>query len=90
MTVDEVLEEIRKDLPFYRASGGGVTFSGGEPFAQPDFLEELCCRCQEEGIADPTEHIKPYSEEEKEMLRKILQEEEEKIKIIHINSYNIH
>lgn len=51
MTADEVLEEVGKDLPFYRASGGGVTFSGGEPFAQPDFLEELCCRCKEEGIS---------------------------------------
>ena len=31
MTVDEVLEEVKKDALFYQNSGGGVTFSGGEP-----------------------------------------------------------
>lgn len=50
MTVKEVMEEVRKDLPFYRISGGGVTFSGGEPLAQPDFLEQLCRSCKEEEI----------------------------------------
>lgn len=38
---EEVLAEVMKDLAFYEESGGGVTFSGGEPLAQPDFLVEL-------------------------------------------------
>lgn len=37
MTVDEVVEEVEKDRPFYRRSGGGVTLGGGEPTAQPAF-----------------------------------------------------
>ena len=35
VTVDEVMAEVRRDAPFFRRSGGGVTFSGGEPLAQP-------------------------------------------------------
>jgi pyruvate formate lyase activating enzyme len=38
MTVEDVLREIEKDVLFYDESGGGVTFSGGEPLMQPDFL----------------------------------------------------
>lgn len=41
VTVDEVMAEVRRDAPFYRRSGGGVTFSGGEPLAQPGFV--LAC-----------------------------------------------
>ncbi len=37
----EILATVEKDLPFYKRSGGGVTFSGGEPMLQPDFLLEL-------------------------------------------------
>lgn len=41
MSVPEVLEEILRDRLFYDESGGGVTISGGEPLAQPDFTLEL-------------------------------------------------
>jgi pyruvate formate lyase activating enzyme len=50
MTVTEVMEEIKKDIPFYDESGGGVTFSGGEPLLQPDFLNELLSACKELGL----------------------------------------
>jgi pyruvate formate lyase activating enzyme len=40
-TVEEVLEEVVKDRVFYQESGGGVTFSGGEPLAQAEFLLDL-------------------------------------------------
>lgn len=43
--VAEVMSEIEKDLPFYDTSGGGVTFSGGEPLLQPDFLLALLKEC---------------------------------------------
>ncbi len=45
MTVAEVMAEIKKDVPFYDESGGGVTFSGGEPLMQPAFLLELLEAC---------------------------------------------
>lgn len=50
ITVDELIREIRKDVIFYDSSGGGVTFSGGEPLFQPSFLYEALSRCKELGI----------------------------------------
>ena len=46
----EVMDEVLRDREYYRASGGGLTVSGGEPTAQPDFLEELLSRAKAEGI----------------------------------------
>jgi pyruvate formate lyase activating enzyme len=43
--VDALLGEIEKDRLFYDESGGGVTFSGGEPLAQPSFLEAILAEC---------------------------------------------
>ncbi len=50
VTVDEMMEEIKKDLSYYRRSGGGVTLSGGEALLQPEFAIELLKQCQEFGI----------------------------------------
>jgi pyruvate formate lyase activating enzyme len=47
---DEILKEIEKDVTFYDESAGGVTFSGGEPLMQPDFLEALLEGCEERNI----------------------------------------
>jgi pyruvate formate lyase activating enzyme len=49
-SVADILEEIEKDLPFYRNSGGGVTISGGEPFGQPKLLIELLEALDRRGI----------------------------------------
>lgn len=43
----KVMAEIEKEIPFFEDGNGGVTFSGGEPLAQPDFLEALLVRCGE-------------------------------------------
>ena len=50
MTVAQVIHEIEKDIPFYDESGGGATFSGGEPLMQPDFLHSLLKVCKEREI----------------------------------------
>lgn len=50
MSVDEVLREVEKDGTFYARSGGGVTFSGGEPLMQRDFLRELVSECKNRSI----------------------------------------
>lgn len=49
-TVGEVLEIVERDRPFYEESGGGVTFSGGEPLTQPDFLEAILKACRDAGL----------------------------------------
>ena len=50
MTVEAVMAEIRKDIIFYDESGGGATFSGGEPLMQLEFLLALLNRCRAEDI----------------------------------------
>jgi len=50
MTIDQVMAEIMRDAPFYDQSAGGVTFSGGEPLLQPDFLLGLLQACKAQGI----------------------------------------
>ena len=50
MSIDAIMEEIRRDRAFYDESGGGVTFSGGEPLLQADAVRELARRCREEGL----------------------------------------
>ncbi len=45
-----LVREIEKDLIYYDDSGGGVTFSGGEPLCQPDLLAALLAACREREI----------------------------------------
>jgi pyruvate formate lyase activating enzyme len=46
MTVQQVIAEIERDTVFYEQSSGGVTFTGGEPLAQPRFLMGLLSACR--------------------------------------------
>ena len=50
MTVDEVMGQVERDVIFYDQSGGGVTFSGGEPLSQPAFLGALLAAAREREI----------------------------------------
>jgi len=49
MTVEQLLQRLEDDRDFW-GQDGGVTFSGGDPFAQHNFLETLAQRCQKLGI----------------------------------------
>lgn len=49
-TVDEVMDTVRRDLPFYRGVGG-LTITGGEPTLQADFATALAAAAQAEGIS---------------------------------------
>jgi pyruvate formate lyase activating enzyme len=51
MSVESVLAEIERDRVFYEQSGGGATFTGGEPLSQPRFLLELLSACRKRGIS---------------------------------------
>ena len=46
----ELVKEIEKDILLFDNSGGGVTFSGGEPLFQPAFLKESLIQCRSRGI----------------------------------------
>ena len=50
VTVDELVTDLLKDRVFYQTSGGGVTFSGGEPLWQSGFVTQVARRMKEEGI----------------------------------------
>ena len=48
--LSDLLHAVERDAPFYEQSGGGVTFSGGEPLAQPGFLIAALEQCGRLGI----------------------------------------
>lgn len=50
LTVEEVMDEVERDRPFYNTSEGGVTFSGGEPTLQSTFLIEALKNAHERGL----------------------------------------
>jgi pyruvate formate lyase activating enzyme len=50
VSVGDLLKKVLRDRIIYDESGGGVTFSGGEPLRQPDFLLELLRTCRTEGL----------------------------------------
>ena len=50
VTAAEIFKLIERDDIFYKTSGGGVTFSGGEPLMQPDFLLEALILCKNHGL----------------------------------------
>ena len=50
LSVDQVLVAVERDRPFYDESGGGITFSGGEPLFQPGFLVACLANAQRRGL----------------------------------------
>jgi len=49
-TIDEIIKEVKSDMPFYANSGGGMTISGGEPTTQNQTTADLIDRAQAHGI----------------------------------------
>ncbi|WP_088043488.1 pyruvate formate-lyase-activating protein [Bacillus sp. EAC] len=50
VTVDKLMQDVKSYIPFMKASGGGITISGGEPLLQLDFLLEMFRECKKIGI----------------------------------------
>lgn len=48
-TVDELMAILAKDETYYRKSGGGITFSGGEPLIYSSFIKACCGRIHDMG-----------------------------------------
>lgn len=49
-TPEQLMEKLRADIPYYESSGGGVTFTGGEPTLHPHFLDRVLDLCVAENI----------------------------------------
>lgn len=49
-TKEELVEKILRNKPYFKRNNGGVTFSGGEPLLQIDFLTETCKLLKENDI----------------------------------------
>jgi len=54
-TAAELFDAVSSNALFYRNSGGGVTFSGGEPLAQPAFVRSVMDLCEASGISTGVE-----------------------------------
>lgn len=50
-SAEEVMDIILKDKAYYETSGGGVTFSGGEPMLALSMLKELLMKCKKQGLS---------------------------------------
>lgn len=50
LTAEEIMKIINRGRPYFEASGGGVTFSGGEPLLQHEFVLEVLKKCRDEKI----------------------------------------
>ena len=55
VTVREIMEEVAKDMNYYRRSGGGLTLSGGESLLQPEFAKALFMAAHDYGMSTAIE-----------------------------------
>jgi len=69
VTVEDVMEEVEKDRSYYQRSGGGMTLSGGECLAQPEFALALLRAAKERGINTA---IESTANADYEVIKKIL------------------
>ena len=47
-TVEELIDEVRIDQLYFLATGGGITFGGGEPLLNSMFIKAFCEQCPKE------------------------------------------
>lgn len=50
VTVPGLISEVERDIAYYDRSGGGVTVSGGEPLAQPEFIQAFLAECRKRDL----------------------------------------
>ncbi len=64
ISVEDLIKRIKPNLSFYKNSLGGVTFSGGEPFLQTDFIKEFINRTSSFGLSVGVETCGMYDGDE--------------------------
>ena len=47
-SVEELIDEVRIDQLYFLATGGGITFGGGEPLLNSAYIKEFCWQCPKE------------------------------------------
>ena len=72
MSAQEVLEKIKRCLPYIKASKGGITVSGGEPLLQMEFLVELFKLCKANHIHTAVDTSAFYSPHNEVLLKKLI------------------
>jgi pyruvate formate lyase activating enzyme len=50
ISLSELMDEVKRDVVYYRNSGGGITITGGEPLLQPAFTSAILKSCSENNI----------------------------------------
>ena len=55
VTPESLFQKVKKDMPYWKESEGGVTLSGGEPLMQKDFARAFLTLCKENGISTAVE-----------------------------------
>ena len=55
MSDDEIIREVDKDMAFYKNSGGGITFSGGEAMIYPEHVRDIARKYKEDGVSTAIE-----------------------------------
>jgi pyruvate formate lyase activating enzyme len=72
VSVSELMAEIERDVPFYDQSGGGVTFTGGEPMFQRELLLETLLACKNQEIHTTVDTSGHASWEEFELIKPLV------------------
>jgi pyruvate formate lyase activating enzyme len=72
MSAKEVLEKVRRCIPYIKASGGGITVSGGEPLLQMEFLIELFRLCKINDIHTALDTSAFYTDHNDKLLQKLI------------------
>jgi pyruvate formate lyase activating enzyme len=72
MAAAEVLEKVKRCMPYIKASGGGITVSGGEPLLQMEFLIELFRLCKANHIHTAVDTSAFYTSRNETLLKKLI------------------
>ena len=72
MSAVEVLKKVKRCMPYIKASGGGITVSGGEPLLQMEFLIELFRLCKMNNIHTAVDTSAFYNDHDERLLKKLI------------------
>ncbi|MDD3905243.1 MAG: pyruvate formate-lyase-activating protein [Candidatus Omnitrophica bacterium] len=72
MTAEDVLKKVKRCMPYIKASGGGITVSGGEPLLQMEFLIELFRLCKKNNIHTAVDTSAFYNDHNRKLLQKLI------------------